>query len=119
GRADLRDLFDRDEREQRAGAGAAVLLVEQETEDALVAEQLDDVPRELVRGVELGGPRRDPLARERADVVAQLSLIVAQDIPGHGRSVRAMCPELCGRRGDEGDVLQRAAAPQGRRTRRM
>jgi hypothetical protein len=47
-----------------------VLLVEEEAEDALVAEQLDDVPGELVRGVDLRRPRRDALAGERADVVA-------------------------------------------------
>ena len=56
-RADLRHLLDRDEREQRAGAGAAPLLVEEQAEDALLAEELDDVPRELVRLVDLGRPR--------------------------------------------------------------
>ena len=48
-RADLRDLLDRDERQQRPGAGSAVLLVEEEPEDAVLAEELDDVPGELVR----------------------------------------------------------------------
>ena len=76
-RADLRDLLDRDEREQRAGAGAAVLLVEEQPEDPVLAEELDDVPRELVRGVDLGRARRDPLARERAYQLADLALLVA------------------------------------------
>ena len=80
------------EREQRPGAGAAVLLVEEEAEDALVAEQLDDVPGELVRRVDLRRARRDPLARERADEVAELPLLVGQDVPGHARSLRTGRP---------------------------
>ena len=34
--------------------------------------------------VDLGGARRDPLARELPDEVAQLPLLVVQDVPGHG-----------------------------------
>jgi hypothetical protein len=34
--------------------------------------------------VDLGGARRDPLARELPDEVAQLALLVVQDVPGHG-----------------------------------
>ncbi len=79
-RADLRDLLDRDQREQRPGAEPAVLLGEEEPEDVVLAEQLDDVPRELVRRVDLGRARRDPLARERADELAQLPLLVGQRI---------------------------------------
>src|SRR5439155_7192495 len=84
GGADLPDLLDRDQREERAGAEPAVLLVEEEAEDVVLAEQLDDVPGELVGGVDLGSARRDPLARELPDEVAQLPLLVAQDVPGHG-----------------------------------
>ena len=86
-RADLRDLLDRDEREQRAGAGPAPLLVEQEPEDLVVAEELDDVPRELVALVDLGRARRDPVAGERADELAELALLVGEDVPGHDLSV--------------------------------
>ena len=86
-RADLRDLLDRDEREERPGAGAAVLLVEEEPEDAVLAVELDDVPRELVRLVDLGRARRDAVARERADELADLELLVGQRLPGHGRSL--------------------------------
>ena len=82
-RADLRDLLDRDEREQRAGAGAALLLVEEQPEQLVLAEELDDVPRELVRLVDLGRARRDALARERAHELADLPLLVGQDVPGH------------------------------------
>ena len=88
-RADLRDLLDRDEREQRPGAEPSVLLGEEEPEDVVLAEQLDDVPRELVRLVDLGGARRDPLARELPHEVAQLALLAVQDIPGHGRKANA------------------------------
>ena len=73
--------------EERAGAEPAVLLGEEEAEDVVLAEQLDDVPRELVGGVDLGGARRDPLARELPHEVAQLPLLVVQDVPGHARSL--------------------------------
>ncbi len=49
----------------------------------MLAEELDDVPRELVRLVDLRGARRDPLARERADELADLELLVGQRLPGH------------------------------------
>ena len=102
GRADLPHLLDRDQREERAGAEPAVLLGEEEAEDVVLAKQLDDVPRELVRGVDLGGARRDPLTRELADEVAQLALLVVQDVPGHARESIPACgrrPRRCCRRG--------------------
>ena len=63
-----------------------MLLVEEEPEDAVLAEELDDVPRELVRLVDLGRARRDPLARERPHELADLELLVGQRLPGHARS---------------------------------
>src|SRR5207245_9611481 len=63
-RANLRDLLDRHEGEERAGAEPAVVLVEEEAEELVLTVELDDVPRELVALVDLGGPGRDPLARE-------------------------------------------------------
>ena len=94
-RADLRDLLDRDEREQRAGAGAAPLLVVEEAEELVLAEELDDVPRELVRLVDLGRTRRDALARERAHELADLPLLLGQDVPGHGaESSRRSCTQI-------------------------
>src|SRR5262249_40143229 len=92
-RADLRDLLDRNEGEQRAGAGAARLLVEEKAEDTVLAEELDDVPRELVRLVDLRSARRDPVASKRANEVAELELLGGQDLPGHGRSLRLACSE--------------------------
>src|SRR4026209_2665352 len=88
-RADFRDLLDRDQGEQCPGARAARLLVEEEPEDALVTEQLDDVPRKLVRRVDLRRAGRDPLARERPDEVAQLPLLVGQHVPGHATKCMA------------------------------
>ena len=86
-RADLRDLLDRDKGEQRPGAGASVLLVEEEPEDAVLAIELDDVPRELVRLVDLGSTRRDAVAGDRAHEVADLELLGGQRLPGHARSL--------------------------------
>jgi hypothetical protein len=83
GRADLPHLLDSDQREERSGAEPAVFLGEEEAEDVVLAEELDHVPGELVGGVDLGGPRRDPLARELPDEVAQFPLLVGQDVPGH------------------------------------
>jgi hypothetical protein len=86
-RADLRDLLDRNEGHQRARAGAAVLVVEHDAEDLVLAEELDDVPRELGALVDLGRPRRDALAREVADQIADLPLLVAQRLVGHAAIV--------------------------------
>ena len=60
-----------------------MLLVEEQAEDVVVAVELDDVPRELVRLVDLRRPRGDALARERADEVADLALLVAELVPRH------------------------------------
>ena len=62
---------------------AAVLLVGERREDAVLAEELDDVPRELGRLVDLGRARRDPLAGERAHEVADLALLGRQRIVRH------------------------------------
>ena len=53
----------------------------------MLAEELDDVPRELVALVDLGRPRRDPLARQRADELPELALVVGQHVPGHALSL--------------------------------
>src|SRR5919201_120708 len=66
-----------------AVSATAVFLGEEELEDIVLAKQLDDVPRELVRGVDLRGAWRDSLARELPDEVAQVPLLVAQDVPRH------------------------------------
>jgi hypothetical protein len=53
----------------------------------VLAEELDDVPGELVRGVDLGRARRDPLARDRAHEVTDLDLLVGEGLPRHARIV--------------------------------
>ena len=65
------------------GAGAAVALLEEEAEDVGLAEELDDVPGELVRLVDLGGAGRDALARQRAHEAAQLALLPGQEVEAH------------------------------------
>ena len=72
------DLLDRDQREQRPRTGAAVLLVVEEPEDPLVAEQLDDVPRELGRLVDLGGDWFPVLVRHRHPGRGDLDFLCAQ-----------------------------------------
>ena len=81
--ADLRDLLDRDERQQRPGAEAAVLLVEEQPEEVVLPEELDDVPGKLVALVDLRRARGDPLAGELTDEIADLALLVVQRLERH------------------------------------
>ncbi len=62
----------------------------------MLAKQLDDVPRELVRRVDLGSARRDALAGDRAHEIADLELIVRELLPGHARSLGRERPCHCG-----------------------
>src|SRR5712691_5021423 len=55
----------------------------------MIAEELDDVPRELRGFVDLSGARRDPLARQLADQVADLALLVGERVERHARSLAA------------------------------
>ena len=64
-----------------------MLLVEEQAEDLVLAEELDHVPRELVRLVDLGRARSHALACERADELADLALLVGEDVPRHGAIV--------------------------------
>jgi len=80
-------ILDRDERQQRPRAEPAVLLVEEQAEEVVLAEQLDHVPRKLVRLVDRRCPRSDSLARKLPDEVAKLALLVAQRLIGHAESL--------------------------------
>ena len=51
----------------------------------MLAQQLDHVPGELARGIDLGGARSDALARESPDEVADLALLVGERLVPHGR----------------------------------
>jgi hypothetical protein len=94
-RAHLRDLFDRHERHQRALADPAVLLVVHDPEQVVVAIQLDHVPRELRRLVDLRRARRNPLARQRAHELANLALLLAQGVESaHAFDSRADKPSM-------------------------
>src|SRR5439155_25436031 len=82
-RAGLRDLLDCDERQERARAEPAVLLVDEDPEHPVLAEELDDVPRELRLLVDLRRARRNPLARERPHELPDLALLVVERIERH------------------------------------
>ena len=88
--ARLGDLLDRHVEHQRAGAGAAVLLLERQPEQVLLGEQLAQVPRVLGLGVDLGRPRRDPLAHDLADRVAEGHMVVGERVRGVGGVLVAM-----------------------------
>ena len=88
-RADLRQLLDRDEQHQRAGAGATVRSWNGQRKDLRLTQRLDDVPGKLPRRVDLGRPRRHPLRRDLADEVAQLPLIVREPVVRHALIVGA------------------------------
>ena len=83
GGAHLRDLLDRDQGRQRARPCSAVLLGEEEPEEAVLAEDLDDIPGKRVRRVDLGRPRSDPVGRHRTHEIADLTLLRGQRIPAH------------------------------------
>jgi hypothetical protein len=55
----------------------------------VLAEELHDVPRELMRLVDLGRARGNPLPGERPDELADLALLVTQDVPRHAPILRA------------------------------
>src|ERR687898_414084 len=81
------DLLHRDLEHQRPGPGAAELLRERQREHVLLAEQPADVPRVLVRPVDLGGARRDPLRGDLPDRVAEVLVPLREvvDVRGHRR----------------------------------
>src|SRR5262249_52028568 len=82
-RADLRDLLDRDQRQQRARPEAAVDLRKVEPEQAVLPEDLDHVPRKLVRLVDLRGTRGNTVVRERAHEITDLELLPLQSLKDH------------------------------------
>ena len=86
--AGLGDLLDRDVEHQRAGAGAAVLLLERQPEQVLLGEQLAQVPRVLGLGVNLACAGRDPFAHDLADRVAEGHMVVGERVRGVSRGAR-------------------------------
>ena len=63
-------LLDREQVGHEVAPEPAVLGRKGQSQDVVLGQQLDDVPRELGRLVDLGGARRDPLAGELRDGVA-------------------------------------------------
>ena len=81
-------------------AQTAVLGRVWQCEDVLAGEQLDDVPRKLALGVDLGRTRRDLVAGQLAHRVAQRGLLVVED--GHDwivaeRAAAVVSPEAAAR----------------------
>ena len=63
GGVDPRQLLDRDRVRERVGAGAAVLLRDRDAHQPELGHLGDELVREALLAVELGGERRDALAR--------------------------------------------------------
>ena len=80
GRVDLGDLLDRHVQHQRARARAAVLGRKRQPEDVLLAQQLADVPRVLGLLVDLGRARRDLLARDLADRLTEVEVLLGDRV---------------------------------------
>jgi hypothetical protein len=60
-----------------------VALSEREPEDLVLAQELDHVPWEVSRLVDLRGAGRDPLPRQGANELADLALLVGKRVPRH------------------------------------
>ena len=86
----LRDLLDGHLQHQRAGAGAAVLLVERQREDVVLAEQLADVPRVLGLRVDLRGARRDPLLGDLAHGRPEVAQLLRDLVDAVARDAHAL-----------------------------
>ena len=74
----LGDLLDRHVQHQRAGAGAAVLLLERQPQDVLFGQQPAQVVRVLGLLIDLRRARRDPLLRDLADRVAEVQILLRE-----------------------------------------
>ncbi len=86
-RTGLRDLLDRDEAHESAGAGSAVAGGERQGEDVVLAEQLHDVPGELTRLVDRSRSRCDSLSRQRPNELAKLALLLGEAVVGHSPTI--------------------------------
>ena len=78
GGARLRDLLDRDVEHQRAGAGSAVLLLEAQTEQIVLGEQLAQIPGVLRLRVDLSRAGGHALTHDLADRVAEIDVLLGQ-----------------------------------------
>ena len=78
GRRDLRDLLARDAHHGEVAVRAAILLGHPELHQPHFAEQLDDLQREAIGLVDLGGDRRHVLGDHLPDVVAERDLLLGE-----------------------------------------
>ena len=89
-RVDARQLLDRERVADRVTARAAVLLGEGDPHEPQLRHLADELDGETALAVELLGDRRDALAGERADGVAD-QLVLGRQVEvhagGHGRRV--------------------------------
>ena len=76
----LGDLLDRHVQHQRAGAGAAVLLLEGKAKDVLFGQQLTQVVRVLGLLIHLPRTRRDALLRDLPDRVAEVQILLREGV---------------------------------------
>ncbi len=90
-RAGSRDLLDHDARRERVASLATELLGYVDGVEPGIAQRLVDVPRELARLVDLGGPGGDLVDDEVPDGLAQRDVLRAQGefwevrVSRHGR----------------------------------
>ncbi len=87
GRVHAGQLLDRDRVGERVGACAAVFLGDGNAHQPELGELGDEVVREAALPVELLGDRRDSIACERADRVAD-QLVLGREVEVHGRADR-------------------------------
>ena len=72
--ADLRHLVDHEGGFEKAEAGTAILLRDGHPEEAGLGQRLHIVPGILLGAIDLGGARRNGLARQRPRALLQLEL---------------------------------------------
>src|SRR3954467_3018124 len=77
-RIDLRQLFDHDHVADQIETGASQLLRPWYTQESELSHLLDALPRKLRRGIVLRSDRRDICARELADHLAHLKVLLAK-----------------------------------------
>jgi hypothetical protein len=78
GRADLGNLFDRDVQRERAARQAPVLGREGQSEEIVLAEEIDHVPREFAAAVDVRGAGCDAVAGDVANRVADHGLLFVE-----------------------------------------
>ena len=86
-RVDPRQLLDRDRVRERVGARAAVLLGHGHAHQPELGQLRDELVREAVLAVELGGDRSDTLLRELADGRAD-ELVLGREVEVHDSADR-------------------------------